>query len=208
MVSPVRTAPKGWRSGNRRFVINMSYINNYIPDEESSCELDTLSRVRSMFHHNGRSDPTWGFTMDLASGYHNFRISPHRQHLMGITIHTSELPARTIQWLRSDRSTQGCEDVRSGLFYFTIVALPFGLGPSYAVFSDIVTALAASWRRHSVWLQPVRLTSYIDDFCVVAPSVRAALLTVSAPHCYRPTTHNATRQRRQSSWFTRQRRRG
>ena len=116
--------------------------------------------------------------MDLASGYHNFRISPHQQHLMGIAIHASELPPKAIQWLRSDNSAQGCEDAQSGLFYFTIVALPFGLGPSCAVFSDIVTALAAAWRRHRVCLQPVRLTSYIDDFCVVAPSVRAALLTV------------------------------
>ena len=179
VVSPVRTAPKGWRSTKRRFVINMRYLNSFIPEEESSCELDTLSKIRSMFQISRGSDPTWGFTMDLASGYHNFRIAAHQRTLMGIAIHAAELPARAIRWLRTSASAHGCEDKKSGLFYFTIVALPFGLGPSCAVFSDIVTALAASWRRHRVCLQPIRLISYIDDFCVVSPSVRAALLTVS-----------------------------
>ena len=178
MVSPVRTAPKGWRSNKRRFVINMRYLNQFIPEDESSCELDTLSRIRSMFQRQGRAPPPWGFTMDLASGYHNFRVAEHQQDLLGIAIHISELPVAAIQWLRSHPSAQGCEVKQSGLFYFTIIALPFGLAPSCAIFSDVVTALAASWRRHRVCLQPLRLASYIDDFCVVAPSVRAALITV------------------------------
>ena len=172
----MRTAPKGWRTGKRRFVINMRYVNSFVPDDESSCELDTLSRIRSMFQSHGASEPSWGFTMDLASGYHNFRIADHQHELMGIAIHRAELPSRAIKWLRAN--ARGCEDTKSGLFYFTVVALPFGLGPSCAVFSDIVTALAASWRRHRVCLQPIRLASYIDDFCVVSPSVRAALITV------------------------------
>ena len=234
VVSPVRTAPKGWRSTKRRFVINMRYLNNFIPEEESSCELDTLSKIRSMFQIRSDSDPTWGFTMDLASGYHNFRIATHQQSLMGIAIHAAELPVQAIWWLRADASARGCEDKKSGLFYFTIVALPFGLGPSCAVFSDIVTALAASWRRHRVCLQPIRLSSYIDDFCVVSPSVRAALLTVSgtrAPssgaehsrsersrvrspwrptplHTTTPHDHDAKHHHRQSSSCTKRRRQG
>ena len=172
VVSPVRTAPKGWRSEKRRFVINMRYLNSYIPDEESSCELDTLPRVRSMFQRSGRSEPTWGFTMDLASGYHNFRVVDSQRHLLGIAIHRSELPAVAITQLQRDYPE--CEDSAAGLFYFELVALPFGLAPSCAVFSDIVTALAASWRRHKVCDQPVRLSSYIDDSVGVMRSLRAA----------------------------------
>ena len=82
--------------------------------------------------------------MDLASGYHNFRINESQQDLMGIAVHISELPTQAIQWLRSHPSARGCEAQGSGLFYFTIVALPFGLAPSCAVFSDVVTALAAA----------------------------------------------------------------
>ena len=178
VVSPVRTAPKGWRSGKRRFVINMRFINKFIPDAESSCDLDTLSRIRGMFQSQGTpNNEAWGFTMDLASGYHHFRIAEQQLELMGIAVHASELPATAIRWLRSHPSAQGCEDVQAGLFYFTVVALPFGLGPSCAVFSDVVTALAAAWRRHTVCLKPVQLASYVDDFCVVAHSVRAALVT-------------------------------
>ena len=136
---------------------------------------------RGMFQGQGSPGaPTWGFTMDLASGYHNFRINEEQQDLMGIAIHASELPAEAIQWLRSHPSAQGCEAQSTGLFYFTIVALPFGLAPSCAVFSDVVTALAAAWRRHRVCGLPLRLSSYIDDFCVVTDSVRAALVTVRA----------------------------
>ena len=177
VVSPVRTAPKGWRSGKRRFVINMRYLNKFIPEAESACQLDTLARIRSMFQVQG--GPSYGFTMDLASGYHNFRIAEEQRGLMGIAIHLAELPARAIQWLRTHPTAQGCEVKESGLFYFTIVALPFGLAPSCAVFSDVITALAAAWRRHLVCAVPLRLSSYIDDFCVVSCSVRAALITVS-----------------------------
>jgi hypothetical protein len=42
-------------------------------------------------------------------------------------------------------------------------ALPFGLSSSCAVFSDVITALAAAWRRHQVGGRPIRLTSYIDE---------------------------------------------
>ena len=122
--------------------------------------------------------------MDLASGYHNFRIAESQRDLMGIAIHAAELPAQAIHWLRTHPSAQGCEVRRTGLFYFTIVALPFGLAPSCAVFSDIVTALAAAWRRHQVCCLPLRLSSYIDDFCVVTDSVRAALVAVSSPRTH------------------------
>ena len=110
--------------------------------------------------------------MDLASGYHNFRIADHQRHLMGIAIHLSELPPAAIAELR--RSHPHCEDKQTGLFYFELVALPFGLAPSCAVFSDIVTALVAAWRRHKVCGQPVRLSSYIDDSAGVMRTLRAA----------------------------------
>ena len=161
----MRTAPKGLRTGKRRFVINMRFLNKHIPEAESSCDLNTLSRIRGLFQPASASrGEVWGFTLDLASGYHHFRIAEEQLELMVIAIHLSELPSAAIRWLRSHPSARGCEDPSLGLFYFTVVALPFGLGPSCAVFSDIVTALAASWRRHTVCLQPVRLSSYVDDF--------------------------------------------
>ena len=131
--------------------------------------------------------------MDLASGYHNFRINESQQDLMGIAVHISELPTQAIQWLRSHPSARGCEAQGSGLFYFTIVALPFGLAPSCAVFSDVVTALAAAWRRHQVCCLPLRLSSYIDDFCVVANSVRAALIAVRSPNGHATPTRQLSR---------------
>ena len=91
--------------------------------------------------------------MDLASGYHNFAIAEHQRHLMGIAVHKSELPAAAIEVLLRDHGH--CEDRDSGLFYFELLALPFGLAPSCAVFSDIITALVSAWRRHKVCGLPV-----------------------------------------------------
>ena len=105
---------------------------------------------------------------------HNFRVVDSQRHLLGIAIHSSELPAVAVTQLQRDHPE--CEDSASGLFYFELVALPFGLAPSCAVFSDIVTALTASWRRHKVCDQPVRLSSYIDDSVGVMRSLRAALI--------------------------------
>ena len=177
VVSPVRTAPKGWRSGKRRFVVNMRYVNSFIPEEASACTLDTLAKVRNLFTTgNADGEGMWGLTMDLASGYHNFGIVPHQLDLMGIAVHTSELPPDAIAELR--REHPHCEDELAGLFYFRMLALPFGLAPSCVVFSDIITALAASWRRHKVCGWPVRLTSYIDDCAGAIESLRAALVMV------------------------------
>ena len=36
--------------------------------------------------------------------------------------------------------------------------------------------LAAAWRRHKICGVPVRLSSYIDDFVNLAPTVRGALI--------------------------------
>ena len=175
VVSPVRTAPKGWRTGKRRFVVNMRHLNTFIPDEESSCSLDTLSKIRNLFTTAGdESEGLWGFTIDLASGYHNFAIAQHQLQYMGIAVHACELPPPAISELR--RAHPHCEDRASGLFYFTMLALPFGLASSCAIFSDIITALAASWRRHKVCGEPVKLTSYIDDCAGVMGSLRAALV--------------------------------
>ena len=175
VVSPVRTAPKGWRSKDRRFVVNMRYINKFIVEDASPCELDTLPRIRNMFCFGGRANSAaWGFTLDLASGYHNFLIHKDQWNLMGIAIHAAELPQGGIDRLRKD--FPNCEDKEAGLFYFTMRALPFGLAPSCAVFSDVITALVAAWRRHRVCGHALRISSYIDDVVVVAPTARAALV--------------------------------
>ena len=54
-------------------------------------------------------------------------------------------------------------------------ALPFGLGPSCAVFSNIITALAASWRRMPIHGRLLRLVSYVDDFLVSCRSTRDSI---------------------------------
>lgn len=175
VVSPVRTAPKGWRSKDRRFVVNMRYINKFIVEDASPCELDTLARIHNMLCFNGRANSgAWGFTLDLASGYHNFLIHKDQWDLMGIAIHAAELPQGGIDRLRKE--FPNCEDANSGFFYFTMRALPFGLAPSCAVFSDVITALVAAWRRHRVCGHALRISSYIDDVVVVAPTARAALV--------------------------------
>ena len=176
VVSPVRTAPKGWRSDERRFVVNMRYLNQFIPDKLAKCKLDTQPRVRNIyfFPANTLDDP-YGFTMDLSSGYHNVGINCKQHTYMGIVIHRSELPAEAIDYLRS--MYPYCEDKTTGLFYFVMTALPFGLSPSCAVFSDIITALCAAWRRHKVLSHPVRLTSYVDDKLSVMLGVRRSLIT-------------------------------
>lgn len=175
VVSPVRTAPKGWRSSKRRFVINMRYLNGFIPEEESKCTLDTLSRVRNLLGFPGaNSKVTWSITMDLASGYHNFWVDESQWPLMGFALHASELPAEAVEYLR--KHFPECEDKASGNFYFLMRALPFGLGPSCAAFSLVTTSLAASWRRHPVCGLPLRLTSYIDDFLSISKILRAALI--------------------------------
>ena len=53
VVSPVRTAPKGWRTGKRRFVINMRYLNSFIPEGESSCDMENLQSIRNMLTFQG-----------------------------------------------------------------------------------------------------------------------------------------------------------
>ena len=177
IVSPVRTAPKGWRTGKRRFVVNLRYLNRFIPDEDCTCDLETLAKVRNLFEYSPEvASRTWFFSMDLSSGYHNFWIHPSQWHLLGIALHVSELPPEAVTYLREH--FPNCEDRASGNFYFLMRALPFGLGPSCAVFSDVITALAAAWRRHEVCRRPVRLTSYIDDFLPMAHSVRASLILI------------------------------
>ena len=175
VVSPVRTAPKGWRTGKRRFVINMRFLNRHIPDDESACSLDTLSRIRNLLTFpESAGTPAWGITMDLASGYHNFWISPHQWTYMGFALHRSELPVEAIEFLRA--RFPECEDHASGIFYFLMRALGFGLAPSCSVFSLIATSLAASWRRHAICGNPLRLTSYIDDFFALAKTIRETLI--------------------------------
>ena len=177
IVSPVRTAPKGWRTGKRRFVVNLRYLNRFIPEEDCTCDLETLAKVRNLFEYDPDvTSLAWFFSMDLSSGYHNFWIHPSQWHLLGIALHISELPPEAVAYLR--KHFPNCEDRASGCFYFIMRALPFGLGPSCAVFSDVITALAAAWRRHEVCRQPVRLTSYIDDFLPIAHSVRASLVLI------------------------------
>ena len=176
VMSPVRTAPKGWRSSRRRFVINMRFLNKLIPEEESACSLDTLSRIRNLITFPGDIlRVAWLITMGHASGYHNFWIARDQWHLMGFALHRSELPAEAIEFLR--QHFPECEDHQSGNFYFLMRALPFGLAPSCAVFSLVVTALAAAWRRHKVCCIPTRLTSYIDDFLSISKTARQALIS-------------------------------
>ena len=129
VVSPVRTAPKGWRTGKRRFVINMRFLNRRIPDTESTCSLDTLSRIRNLLTFPGAPDsPAWGITMDLASGYHNFWISRHLWTYMGFAFHRSELLVEAIEHLQF--VAPECEDDVSGNLYFLMRALGFGFAPS------------------------------------------------------------------------------
>ena len=153
----------------------MRFLNRHIPDKESACSLDTLSRIRNLltFQDAPRS-PAWGITMDLASGYHNFWIVKHQWKYMGFALHRSELPVAAIEFLRD--TAPECEDDVSGNFYLLMRALGFGLAPSCAVFSLVATSLAASWRRHTICRNPVRLTSYIDDYFALARTVREALI--------------------------------
>ena len=177
IVSPVRTAPKGWNTGRRRFVCNLRFLNQFIPDEECTCKLETLSQVRNYltyppeFAGLGKS---WFLSLDMSSGYHNIRIAKDQWRLLGIALHASELPTEAIEFLRANFPHS--EDRVTGNFYFLAVGLPFGLGPSCAVFSDVSTAFAAAWRRHEVCGRPVRLTNYIDDYLPIAQSARAALI--------------------------------
>ena len=161
VVSPVRTAPKGWRTGKRRFVINMRYLNSFIPEGESSCDMENLQSIRNMLTFQGYT-PSWFVSMDLASGYHNFLIHESQWQLMGFALHHSELPPDAVASLH--QNFPGSFHAPSGNFYFIMRALPFGLAPSCAVFSDVVTALAAAWRRHKICGAPLRLSSYIDDY--------------------------------------------
>ena len=175
VVSPVRTAPKGWRTGKRRFVINMRFLNRHIPDQESACALDTLSRIRNLLTFpDAPESPAWGITMDLASGYHYFWISKPQWKYMGFALHLSELPPEAIVYLRA--VAPECEDDISGNFYFLMRALGFGLAPSCAVFSLVATSLAASWRRHKICGHSLRLTSYVDDFFALTKSIRETLI--------------------------------
>ena len=161
VVSPVRTAPKGWRTGKRRFVINMRYLNALIPEEASSCEMEDLHSVRNMLCFQ-QGQPSWFVSMDLASGYHNFWVHRTQWKYMGFALHTTELPPAAVAMLHE--KFPGSFHSPSGNFYFIMRALPFGLATSCAVFSDVVTALTAAWRRHRVCGEPLRLTSYIDDY--------------------------------------------
>ena len=175
IVSPVRTAPKGWKKKERRFIINLRFLNQFIPEWESSCELETLSQIRNYLSYPPTvSDNAWFLSMDMASGYHNIRIHKDQWRLLGIALHVSELPPEAVEFLRANYPES--EDVASATFYFLTVALPFGLGPSCRVFSEVATAFSATWRRHEVCNRPVRLSSYIDDYLPVAPGVRAALI--------------------------------
>ena len=156
----------------------MRYINRHIPDKEAECELDTVSKIRNLllFGTPGQGE-TWYTSLDLASGYHNLWVDKSQWDLMGLAIGENELPPRAVRYLRTKYPF--AEHKQSRNFYFIMRALPFGLSSSCAVFLDVVTALAAAWRRHKVCAVPVRLTSYIDDFFSVSAAVRAAGVAAS-----------------------------
>ena len=121
----------------------MRYLNSFIPADLTTCKLDTLAKIHNLPTVGRSADSgTWGLTMDTASGYHNFGITSHQLHLMGIAIHAAELPPEAIENLR--QTHPNCEDKSNVLFYFAMLALPFGLATSCAVFSDVVTALVAA----------------------------------------------------------------
>ena len=103
IVSPVRTAPKAWNTGARRFVVNLMFLNQFIPDDECTCELETLSQVRNSLSYPPEvSALTWFMVLDMSSGYHNLLITEDQWRLLGIALHASELPAEAVAFLRAN----------------------------------------------------------------------------------------------------------
>ena len=117
----MRTAPKkDWRSKRRRFVVNMRFLNRFVPKQESKCEVITLSRLRNVLLYGPQgTDDTW-YLLVLASGYHNIWIHPSQWTIMRMALHVtvSELPENAVEYIRS--KWPECENKASGNFYFTM----------------------------------------------------------------------------------------
>ena len=105
-------------------------------------------KIHNIFQFSGNTGPSpvWGFMMDLVSGYHNIGIHESQWGLMVIALEACEIPQSAISWL--EKNVPGY--IERSRFYFQFLALPFGLASSCAVFSDVITDLAASLRRHRI----------------------------------------------------------
>ena len=153
-VCPVRTADKS--NGKARFVHNSRRVNTCVPEDESTCELESLMKIRNMYVPHG-----FAIGSDYASGYHCLYM--HRDHVkyLAFALHKSELTEEAWQWLMTNHPQSYLHRRRA--FIFRYAALPFGLSTSCRAFNDMITALAGFWRTCASGTQPTRVSSYIDD---------------------------------------------
>ena len=153
-VCPVRTAEKS--NGKARFVHNSRKINACIDPEHSTCELESLMKVRNMYVPGG-----FAIGSDYASGYHCLYMLKEHTKYLAFALHVSELTPEAIQWLHEHHPNSYLHRRRA--FVFKYLALTFGLSTACRAFNDLITALAGFWRTCPTGLCPSRVSSYIDD---------------------------------------------
>lgn len=169
VVSPVRTAPKGWdKPDSLRFVCNQRRLNKDTDDDAKKCTLETISRVRNIMNPG---DFAW--TADCSSGYHHFGIAEEHRTFMAFALHMTELCREAKQWL--ELNCPYSFHKKSGCFILVFNVLPFGLAPACAAFSSVITAVVGFWRTRTINGSATRLSSYIDDILGVMSNFDDAL---------------------------------
>lgn len=153
-VCPVRTADKS--NGKARFVHNSRKINACIDSEHSTCELESLMKIRNMYVPGG-----YAIGSDYASGYHCLYMLKEHTKYLAFALHVSELTPEAIQWLHKHHPNSYMHRRRA--FVFKYVALAFGLSTACRAFNNLITALAGFWRTCPTGRSPTRASSYIDD---------------------------------------------
>ena len=153
-VCPVRTADKS--NGKARFVHNARRINACVDAAHSTCELESLMRIRNMYVPGG-----FVVGSDYASGYHCLYMDEKDTKYLAFALHTSELTPEAIAWLKANHPNSYLHRKRA--FVFKCTALLFGLSTSCRAFNNLVTGVAGFWRTCPIGKRPSRVSSYIDD---------------------------------------------
>ena len=81
-VCPVRTADKS--DGSARFVHNSRKVNQNIPRDEVTCELESLMKTRNIHIPGG-----YAICSDFTSGYHCLGMFPEHQKYVAFALHSA-----------------------------------------------------------------------------------------------------------------------
>lgn len=151
-----------------RITVNMRPLNAYLLAECSTVELETLSRITSLWQRGDEQ-----CSLDMHSSYYHLELCAEASQWCGFSVADNELPQGVVT---ADGLT--AVEVLAKLFpccrwrdrwVFRFRGMPMGASPSAARYCECSDALLECWKGNTVGRavglspEPVRATGYIDD---------------------------------------------